>query len=128
MPRPTGRREYRDSFHRRQPLRFPYDSQNVFQIHGVDKKGEVVEKRQLRRHQLLDYFAKALACLIGMEACAAAHYWGRELSKLGHEVRLIPPSYVKPYVRRGKRREQAVGGVWLGSLCRRKPPKVSIGL
>jgi len=77
-------------------------AKNVFQVHGVDEKGAVVEKRQVRRHAMRGYFAKLPPCLIGMEACATAHYWGRELSKLGHEVKLIPPSYVKPYVRRGK--------------------------
>ena len=77
-------------------------AKNVFQVHGVDKKGAVVEKKQVRREQMLAYFAKLPPCLIGVEACATAHYWGRELSKMGHAVKLIPPIYVKPYVRRGK--------------------------
>lgn len=77
-------------------------AKNVFQVHGVDREGRAIEKKQVKRHQMLDYFAKLPPCLIGVEACATAHYWGRELSKLGHEVKLIPPSYVKPYVRRGK--------------------------
>jgi transposase len=77
-------------------------AKNVFQVHGVDSKGVVVEKRQLKRGAMLDYFAKLKPCLIGVEACATAHYWGRELNKLGHKVKLIPPTYVKPYVRRGK--------------------------
>ena len=77
-------------------------AKNVFQVHGVDQNGKVVEKKQVRRQAMLDYFAKLSPCLIGVEACATAHYWGRELSKLGHEIKLIPPSYVKAYVRRGK--------------------------
>lgn len=77
-------------------------AKNVFQIHGVDREESVMEKKQVKRHQMLGYFAKLKPCLIGIEACATAHYWGRELSKLGHTVKLIPPSYVKPYVRRGK--------------------------
>ncbi len=77
-------------------------AKNVFQVHGVDGKGAVVEKRQIKRSAMLDCFAKLKPCLVGIEACATAHYWGRELSKMGHDVKLIPPSYVKPYVRRGK--------------------------
>jgi transposase len=77
-------------------------AKNVFQVHGVNDGGQVVEQKQIRRHRMLTYFAKLPPCLIGIEACATAHYWGRELGKLGHQVKLIPPSYVKPYVRRGK--------------------------
>jgi len=77
-------------------------AKNVFQVHGVDNNGEVVDRRQVRRGQMLSYFADLSPCLIGIEACATAHYWGRELRALGHEVRLIPPQYVKPYVKRNK--------------------------
>jgi transposase len=77
-------------------------AKNVFQVHGVDGQGRVIEKKQVRRQQMIEYFAKLKPCLIGVEACATAHYWGRELSKLGHTVKLIPPIYVKPYVKRGK--------------------------
>ena len=74
----------------------------VFQVHGVDAEGNLIEKRRLRRSQVMAYFASIPPCLVGMEACATAHFWGRELAKLGHEVRLMPPQYVKPYVKRGK--------------------------
>src|SRR5262245_25072094 len=77
-------------------------AKNVFQVHGVDAADKVVMNRALRRSQMLAFFAKLPPCLIGMEACATAHYWGRELRALGHTVRLMPPSYVKPYVKRGK--------------------------
>jgi transposase len=77
-------------------------AKNVFQVHGVDACGEVVDRRQVRRGQMLSYFAKLPPCLIGIEACATAHYWGRTLHALGHDVRLIPPQYVKPYVKRNK--------------------------
>ena len=77
-------------------------AKHVFQVHGVDVTGNVVLKRRLRRAEVLVFFARLPPCLIGMEACSAAHYWARELITLGHEVRLIPPSYVKPYVRRNK--------------------------
>ncbi|MCL6507875.1 MAG: IS110 family transposase [Bryobacteraceae bacterium] len=77
-------------------------AKSVFQVHGVDAAGEVVIRRQVRRAQMLAFFAKLPACLVGIEACASAHYWGRELGRLGHQVRLMPPSYVKPYVKRQK--------------------------
>lgn len=77
-------------------------AKNVFQVHGVDAQGKVVLMRQLRRKQVLEFFAKISSCLVGMEACATGHHWAREIGKLGHEVKLIPPSYVKPYVRRQK--------------------------
>jgi transposase len=77
-------------------------AKSVFQVHGIDAAGAVVLRRRVRRAHLLLFFAKQPKCLIGIEACASAHYWGRELSKLGHQVRLMPPSYVKPYVKRQK--------------------------
>lgn len=77
-------------------------AKSVFQVHGVDVVGEVAIRRQLRRAQVLPFFVKLPACLIGIEACATAHYWARELGALGHQVKLIPPSYVKPYVKRQK--------------------------
>ncbi len=69
---------------------------------GVDAEGAIVVRRQLRRNQMLEFFQRLEPCLVGMEACAGAHHWARELARLGHVVRLMPPSYVKPYVRRGK--------------------------
>ena len=77
-------------------------AKSVFQVHGVDATGQVVVRKSLRRSQMLPFFAKLPACLVGMEACGTSHHWARELIKLGHEVRLMPPAYVKPYVKRGK--------------------------
>jgi transposase len=77
-------------------------AKNVFQLHGVDGAGNVVLRKQLRRGDVLRVFAGLSPCLIGMEACGTAHYWARQLAKLGHTVRSMPPAYVKPYVKRGK--------------------------
>lgn len=77
-------------------------AKSVFQVHGVDAAGEVVVRRQIRRSQLLQFFARQPACVVGMEACASSHHWARELIALGHEVKLMPAQYVKPYVKRGK--------------------------
>ena len=77
-------------------------AKNVFQVHGVDVSGAVVVRRQLRRGQVLPFFRKHPPCLVGMEACATSHHWAREITALGHEVKLMPPRYVKPYVKRNK--------------------------
>ena len=77
-------------------------AKSVFQVHGIDAFGEVVVRRQLRRRQVLPFFRKLPACVIGIEACATAHHWARELEKAGHEVRLMPARDVKPYVKRNK--------------------------
>ncbi len=77
-------------------------AKNVFQVHGVDDEGNVVIRRQLRRSRVLPFFTKLPPCLVGIEACATAHHWGREIGALGHEVKLMPPRYVKPYVKRNK--------------------------
>jgi len=77
-------------------------AKSVFQAHGVNAAGEVIVRQRLTRSRLLAFFDKRPPCLIGIEACGSAHYWARELIRLGHEVRLIPPSYVKPYVKRQK--------------------------
>ena len=77
-------------------------AKNVFQIHGIDAAEKVVVRKQLRRGQVMKFFAALPPCLVGMEACATSHYWARELTKLGHEVRLMPPKDVKAYVKRNK--------------------------
>jgi len=74
----------------------------VFQVHGADEDGRPVVRKKLRRGQMLGFFASLSPCLVGMEACGSAHYWARELQALGHEVRLIPPQYVKPFVKTNK--------------------------
>ena len=77
-------------------------AKNIFQVHGIAQAGTVAVRRALRRGQVLPFFAKIEPCLIGMEACGTSHYWARELMQLGHTVKLMPPIYVKPYVKRGK--------------------------
>ena len=77
-------------------------AKNVFQVHGISIGSEVVVKKTLRRSQVRRYFEQLAPCLVGIEACGTSHYWAREITKLGHEVRLMPPAYVKPYVKRGK--------------------------
>ena len=77
-------------------------AKSVFQVHGIDAEGNVVLRRQLKRRYVLAFFQKLPPCLVGIEACASAHYWSRELQALGHVVRLMPPAYVKPYVKRHK--------------------------
>ena len=77
-------------------------AKSVFQVHGVDANGVVVIRRQLKRHYVLAFFEKLPSCLVGIEACASSHHWSRELRALGHNVRLMPPAYVKPYVKRHK--------------------------
>src|ERR1700752_3554285 len=77
-------------------------AKHVFQVHGIDAEEKVVIRKQLRRSQVLRFFEELLPCLVGLEACATSHYWARELSKLGHEVRLMPAKDVKAYVKRNK--------------------------
>ncbi len=77
-------------------------AKNVFQVHGVDEQGKTVIKKQLKRHQMAEFFVNMPTCLIGMEACSGAHYWGRKLTAMGHTVRLMAPQYVKPYVKSQK--------------------------
>src|SRR5271170_6136632 len=86
-----------------QAIRFGIDlAKSVFAVHGVDAAGEVVARRQLRRGQVLRFFSGQSPALIGMEACGSAHYWARELTRLGHDVRLMAPLYAKAYLKRGK--------------------------
>jgi Transposase len=77
-------------------------AKSVFQVHCVDAEGKVILRRQLKRRYVLAFFQKLPPCLVGIEACASAHHWSRELQALGHTVRLMPPAYVKPYVKRHK--------------------------
>ena len=77
-------------------------AKSIFQVHGVDAAGQVVVRRQLKRRYVLAFFEKLPPCLIGIEACASSHHWSRELQALGHKVRLMPPAYVRPYVKRQK--------------------------
>ena len=77
-------------------------AKRVFQVHAVDARGEIVVARKLTRSRLIPFFAELPPCVVAMEACASAHHWGRALIELGHEVRLLPPAHVKPYVRRNK--------------------------
>jgi transposase len=77
-------------------------AKSVFQLHGVDEAGNVILRKKLRRSAVLDTLRQLEPCLVGMEACATAHYWAREISALGHQVKLMPPAHVKPYVKRGK--------------------------
>ena len=77
-------------------------AKNVFQVHGADASGAVLFRRKLRRHQVLAFFAAQPPCMVAMEACGSAHHWAREIGRLGHTVRLIPPAYVKPFVKRQK--------------------------
>ncbi len=77
-------------------------AKNVFRVHGVDAKGRTVVARQLRRRQLLPFMVQLQPCLVGMEACGGAHHWAREIAKLGHEVKLMSPRFVRPYVKSNK--------------------------
>ena len=77
-------------------------AKSVFQVHGVAAAGQVLVRRQLKRRTVLAFFEKLAPCLVGIEACASSHHWSREIEALGHTVRLMPPAYVKPYVKRHK--------------------------
>jgi transposase len=82
-------------------------AKSVFQVHGVDGSGAVVVRRQLRRSEVLKFFGGLAPCLVGMEACGSSHFWARQVGALGHEVRLLPPAHVKPYVKRGRKSDAA---------------------
>lgn len=86
-------------------------AKKVFQIHGLDENDKVCTRRQLKRSQVLKYFAKLEPCLIGMEACSGAHYWSRELTRLGHTIRLMSPQHVKPYIKGNKTDSNDAAGI-----------------
>lgn len=100
-------------------------AKNVFQLHGVDGRGVCQLRKRLRRAQLLPFVARQQPCLIAMEACASAHYWGREFEKLGHRVKLIPPQYVKPFVRGNKTDGNDAEGICEAAL-RPQMPSVAV--
>src|SRR5262245_13929890 len=77
-------------------------AKSVFQIHAIDAEGKAVVRQQLKRARVLPFFKKLQPCVVGIEACASSYYWARELTALGHTVKLMPPAYVKPYVKRQK--------------------------
>jgi transposase len=77
-------------------------AKDVIQVHGVDQQGKTVLKRQFARRRFLEFFANLPPCLVGMEACSSSHHWARQLEKLGHQVRLMAPQFVKPYVKTNK--------------------------
>jgi len=79
-------------------------AKNVFYVYGVDPQGQPVVSRQLRRRQVVPFFSRIQPALIGLEACATSHHWARQLMQLGHDVRLMPPNYVRPYVKAPKKR------------------------
>ena len=102
-------------------------AKSVFRLHGVDAEGRPLLRRQLRRSQMLEFFQRQPPCLIGMEACASAHYWARELIKFGHDVRLMQPSYVKGYVKRGSEAEQEmIRGITFPRRTIRPMPRQSV--
>jgi hypothetical protein len=86
-------------------------AKHVFQVHGVDASGRVIVAKALRRKDVLAFFAQLPECLVGMEACSSAHHWARELIKLGHDARMMPPAYVKPFVRRQKNDAADAAGI-----------------
>jgi transposase len=77
-------------------------AKTVFQVHAIDAAGNIIIRRQLNRRYVLAFFQKLSPCVVGIEACGSSHYWSREIKALGHTVRLMPPAYVKPYVKRQK--------------------------
>src|SRR4029450_11325313 len=94
-------------------------AKSVFQVHGVDDAGAVVIRRRISRSKVLGFFAALSPCLVGIEACPSAHHWSRTLQALGHTVRLMPPSYVKAYLKRSKNDANDAAGICGGG---RRPP------
>jgi transposase len=107
-------------------------AKNVFQVHGIDAAEKVVVRKQLRRSQVMSFFEALAPCLVGMEACATAHHWARELTKFGHEVRLMPAKDVKAYVKRNKNdaadAEAICEAVRRPTLRRPREVKMCVGL
>ena len=99
-------------------------AKNVFQVHGVDASGAVVLRRQLRRGQVEKFFSELAPAIVGLEACGGAHHWARMLERLGHEARLMPASYVKPYVKRNKNDGRDAEGVCEAIRSRRCSPSM----
>jgi transposase len=95
-------------------------AKSVFQVHGADAAGHRVPRRRLRRGEVATFFARLPPCLVGIEACPGAHHWARELQALGHEVRLIPPQYVKPFIKTNKNDAADAEAIW-GHLTVRAP-------
>ena len=86
-------------------------AKHVFQVHAIDAFGRVIVTKALRRKDVLGFFAQLPKCLVGLEACGSAHHWARELIKLGHDARMMPPAYIKPYVRRQKNDAADAAGI-----------------
>lgn len=101
-------------------------AKRVFQVHGVDAAGAVVFRRQLRRTEVVKFFAQLSRCVVGLEACGTAHYWGREIAALGHNVRLMPPTRVKPYVGWGKKNDKVDAAACCEAVTRPSMPFVPI--
>ena len=90
----------------------------VFQLHGVDSREQPVLRKKLKREQMLSFFRTIDPCLIGMEACSGAHYWARELQKLGHTVKLMAPQFLKPYVKANKNDAKKLSGKTFATFCK----------
>ncbi len=101
-------------------------AKSVFQVHGVDDAGAVVIRKRISRAKVVEFFANLPACLIGIEACPSAHHWGRELQAFGHTVRLMPPSYVKAYLKRSKNDANDAAAIRNSSATARPNAKRSI--
>ena len=101
-------------------------AKSVFQVHGVNAAGPVAIRHQFKRLYVLAFFQKFSPCLVGIEACASSHHWSREFQALGHAVRLMPPAYVKPYVKRQKNDAadaEAICEAVTGQICGSCPPR-----
>ena len=93
-------------------------AKSVFQVHGIDRAGKAVVRRKLRRGELISFFEQQAACTVVMEACGAAHHWARLLAGLGHDVKLIAPEAVRPFVKRGRKSDAADAAAICEAACR----------